>query len=257
MSIFDFTKRACARLLRPGGLALTLLLCKRWMFENVLIHAIPSAWYFRLIYKYNYWLDPESRSGPGSSSAQTVQIRRALPYLFDKYDISSVIDAPCGDFSWMKEVVTSTNIIYRGIDIVPGIIERNRRLHGAPGIIFSCQDIATTPMPLGDLWICRDLLFHLDNRTIANIFRRFLESQVGFFLVTSHLASDVQLPGLNSEIKTGGYRPLNLLAPPFSLPEQCLYRFDDYVRPQMPREMRLYAKEQVEKPMKSFCLLNQ
>ena len=44
------------------------------------------------------------RSGPGSSLVQTATIRRDIPALLASLGIRSFLDAPCGDFNWMRHV---------------------------------------------------------------------------------------------------------------------------------------------------------
>ena len=68
----------------------------------------------------------ESISGPGSSLAQTAEIRRRLPVLFASLEIGSMLDAPCGDLNWMRHIDLRLEK-YVGIDIVQSIIEQNRR----------------------------------------------------------------------------------------------------------------------------------
>ena len=73
---------------------------------------------FTKIYEINYWEGSESRSGPGSTVDGTTNLRRYLPTLFDEFSIRTVLDAPCGDFNWMKIVTEDCDIHYIGGDIV-------------------------------------------------------------------------------------------------------------------------------------------
>lgn len=59
---------------------------------------------FTSIYRNNGWGSLESRSGAGSTLASTANIRRELPGLVERLNIRTLLDAPCGDFNWMKEV---------------------------------------------------------------------------------------------------------------------------------------------------------
>lgn len=59
---------------------------------------------FSEVFQGNLWGDPESLSGPGSNLLETRTIRRDLPRLFAKYGVRSILDVPCGDFNWMKEM---------------------------------------------------------------------------------------------------------------------------------------------------------
>ena len=77
----------------------------------------------------NYWSDADSLSGPGSNMQQTRVIREKIPLLLEKYGITKMLDAPCGDLFWMKEILPLLNekgIQYEGADIVSVLIEKHR-----------------------------------------------------------------------------------------------------------------------------------
>ena len=59
---------------------------------------------FTEIYKNKFWDSKESVSGRGSEIEQTKRIIIELPKLYDKFEIKSVLDIPCGDYHWMKYV---------------------------------------------------------------------------------------------------------------------------------------------------------
>src|SRR6266704_119458 len=59
---------------------------------------------FTQIYRDNAWQNAESRSGHGSTVERTALIRYVLAALVEEFGIRSLLDAPCGDFNWMKEV---------------------------------------------------------------------------------------------------------------------------------------------------------
>src|SRR5688500_8680654 len=60
---------------------------------------------FEQIYVSNAWGSSESLSGVGSELESTRAIREELPRLWLQYGTHSLVDAPCGDFHWMKEIV--------------------------------------------------------------------------------------------------------------------------------------------------------
>lgn len=60
---------------------------------------------FSEIHLTNAWGHAETVSGPGSSLENTATLRRALPSLVTRYGLKRVVDAPCGDFNWMKTTV--------------------------------------------------------------------------------------------------------------------------------------------------------
>src|SRR5690349_11851139 len=107
--------------------SLTALRTRFWRFRDrvklrVLGRRHLTATFSR-IYEQNLWGDKESVSGTGSSITATVVVRSELPALLERLGVQSLLDAPCGDFTWMKEVVGGIGR-YTGVDIVPRLIER-------------------------------------------------------------------------------------------------------------------------------------
>jgi len=115
---------------------------------------------FTKIYEIDYW-GSASKSGMGSTLASTVNLRKKLPELFETFKINTVFDGPCGDFNWMQLVVKETNIEYIGGDIVTTIIEENQKRFGSKKVKFIKVDLTKDILPIADLMICRDCLFHL------------------------------------------------------------------------------------------------
>lgn len=167
---------------------------------------------FTNIYHNNTFGGVESRSGHGSNLANTAAIRAALPALVARLGVRTLLDIPCGDFYWMKEV-DLRGIMYLGADIVGALIERNRQLFSAGNINFLKLDITDDELPPADLILCRDCLVHFSNadalRAIANIKR----SGAGYLLTTTFTNREA-----NQDIATGEWRALNLEAPPFNFP---------------------------------------
>ena len=60
---------------------------------------------FSGIYENYGFGSSESRSGPGSTLEETKLLREEIKKLIVKKGIKSVVDIPCGDFHWMKEIV--------------------------------------------------------------------------------------------------------------------------------------------------------
>lgn len=177
---------------------------------------------FTAIYKTNHWNDLESRSGEGSTVENTQSIRLALPDLFEKYKVRSILDAPCGDFNWMQDAIEETRIKYIGGDIVKPMIERNQTLFGDNMRSFIHLDLTKTPLPDVDLLFCRDCLFHLCYHDIARFFENFLNSSIPYLMTTSHTSTH-DSPINNHDIATGDMRPIDLFSPPFSLNKQHVF----------------------------------
>ena len=168
---------------------------------------------FQRIYDGNLWGDAESLSGRGSGTVATDAIRRELPILFARYGIRSLLDAPCGDFHWMKHVVGSLNR-YVGVDIVPRLIEQNASLYGTDTVSFVCADIATDRLPRADAVLCRDCFIHLPTRLIRRALANFHASGIRYLLLTNDRDVDSY-----HDIPVGSFRRVNFMQPPFSFPE--------------------------------------
>jgi hypothetical protein len=144
---------------------------------------------FTSVYQENLWGDDSSVSGPGSSLGQTIVIREMITELIRKYNIKTIVDAPCGDFFWMKEVLKMNinNInLYTGIDIVEGLIQKNQEKYGTDKICFIKSDLTRDIIPKADLIICRDCFLHLSYRNILNIINNFKLSGAEYLLVSTY-----------------------------------------------------------------------
>jgi hypothetical protein len=86
-----------------------------------------SSSVFTDIYERNYRDSQKSKSGSGSTLEATVSIREHLPLVITKYSINSMLDAPCGDYIWMKEV--QKNCHYLEGDIVTEVVENNQKMY--------------------------------------------------------------------------------------------------------------------------------
>lgn len=153
------------------------------------------------------------RSGPGSDMASTERLRAALPGLFERYQVKTLIDAPCGDWFWMQ-AVDLTGITYVGADISGGLIADNQARFARPGVSFRHLDITSDPLPSGDLFLCRDCLFHLKFWLRWKFFEAFAASDNRYLLLTMHHVAE-NLPVLAN----GGFKRFNPTRPPFSLPD--------------------------------------
>lgn len=203
---------------------------------------------FQRIFDDRYWGDEESVSGIGSRLVQTEHIRRELPRILKQYEIKRLFDAPCGDLNWMKAVLAGTDIDYAGGDIVPEVVERARLNSPDPAYRFSVFDITRDRFPVADLWVCRDVLFHLSFANIWKALENFSRSDVKMMLVTTHTVKDVA----NRDIWTGDFRLLDLFKPPFSLPPDIvLDRFPDYAEPLPARDMILLRREDLARHLQA------
>ena len=91
--------------------------------NNKFLNKLYRKYIFRSHYLTNHWGDNDSISGTGSNLIQTNTIRIEIPKTIKKYKIKSILDIPCGDYYWMKEI-DFKGIKYLGADIVPDLIKK-------------------------------------------------------------------------------------------------------------------------------------
>lgn len=168
---------------------------------------------FSRIYLHNEWADPESVSGRGSTLARTTVIREALPGVLKDLGVKTILDAPCGDFNWMREV-SLDGFRYIGVDIVPELIKCNRQRFGNRKRKFHVLDISREEVPTADLILTRDCLIHFSYENIFSTLNNFKKSRATYLLATTHVTVEE-----NTDIPTGGWRSVNLRLPPFNFPE--------------------------------------
>ena len=167
---------------------------------------------FAAIYETNSWGNDESVSGPGSTLARGADFQSDLLALFDAFGIRSLLDAPCGYFNWMQRVVAERQLDYTGVDIVEQLIARNARVHAAAHRRFLCLDMTRSDLPQADVIVSRDGLVHLSFADARAALRNFRRSGSRFLLTTTFINRP-----RNRDVRTGGWRELNLEAAPFRL----------------------------------------
>lgn len=198
---------------------------------------------FTLIYHRNTWGSQESVSGPGSTIAMTESIRGQLPILFQKFQISSILDVPCGDFNWMQ-LLELQGISYIGGEIVKPLVRELNIKFSSDGIAFIQMDITNDAFPKSDLVLNRDCLFHLSYQDIYLTLSNFLDSGSKYFLSTSH---DNDQVFCNSNIKSGGFRRIDLFSTPFNFPKNFLFQIPELGEGSLPpRSLYLWDRNQVK-----------
>lgn len=177
---------------------------------------------FSEIHHKNHWKGEESLSGGGSSREQTDILITKLPEILREFNIDSMLDLPCGDFSWMKHLDLPSEICYIGADIVPELIADNKQKYANAQRRFSILDITSDPLPEVDLLFCRDCLVHLSFADIHRAWDNICGHEIPYLFTTTFPLCET-----NEDITTGDWRPLNLEAEPFRLPEPTLIISED------------------------------
>jgi len=157
----------------------------------------------------------ETVSGEGSTMERTATVRKELPGLLRELNVRSMIDAPCGDYYWMKEIALPVES-YQGFDLVPEIIEKNKQQYEkAPAVTFAVKDLIIDPLPKADLIMIRDCFIHLSLGHIKKILRNVVDSGTTW-LLCSHSVQETS----NRDISSGpGCRGVNMTLAPLHLPE--------------------------------------
>ena len=153
----------------------------------------------------------ETKSGPGFTLAQTETIRREIPKLIEKYAIKTLVDYPCGDFNWMKEMLKNVEVLYLGFDGDSGLVKENVEKYCSKSINFDSIDAIKDTLPKADLILCRDCFVHLPYNTAKQIIRNMKKSGSKYLLTTTFVRRMV-----NEDYS--GWRPINLQMGPFLFP---------------------------------------
>jgi SAM-dependent methyltransferase len=135
-----------------------------------------------------------------------------LPGLLEGLCVRSLLDAPCGDASWINHADLGTR--YVGVDIVAALIE-NLRAAAAAGKIkgeYHLADITRDPLPRCDAILCRDCLVHLSFANIERAVANFRTSGAVWLIATTFPEWQS-----NSDCEDGDWRALNFELKPFDL----------------------------------------
>lgn len=180
--------------------------------NNIRLRFTKTSDVFSEIYNNNLWNDSLSVSGTGSNLTQTKEVSTIIPKVIRKHHVRFLLDAPCGDFFWMKNLLLNIDK-YIGIDIVPEIIKNNKKQFQTNKHKFYVKDIIQDKLPKSDLILCRDCLVHFSTRDIYKTIKNIKSSKSKYLLTTTFTKHN-----RNPNIPTGRWRPINLQTAPFYFP---------------------------------------
>lgn len=124
-----------------------------------------------------------------------------------------MLDVACGDFFWLSSVDLG-EIDYIGADIVAEMVRQNSSKFAGHRRSFIQLDLCETVPPQVDLIFSRDTLVHLSFKDIKAAIDNMVRSGSRYLLTTTFPDT-----GVNRNIATGMWRPLNLCAAPFLFPQ--------------------------------------
>ncbi|MDB2321549.1 class I SAM-dependent methyltransferase [Flavobacteriaceae bacterium] len=155
---------------------------------------------FSKIYKDSSW-DKKSlnfNSGPGSHNENLVlpYVKFVNSFIIDK-KLKSIIDLGCGDFNVGKNIYRHVHKYY-AFDIVPDLIKKNKIFFNDKKIIFDCKNFIDDKLPKADGVIIRQVLQHLDNKSITKILDKIKHYK--YVIITEHIPKDIFTPNINKSI---------------------------------------------------------
>ncbi|WP_394953714.1 methyltransferase [uncultured Helicobacter sp.] len=161
---------------------------------------------FDVVYETNYW---GSGSGSGSNENLCRDYVAFLQEFFKTHNITSIVDAGCGDWQFSKNIDFS-GITYQGFDVASFVINANTPRYSKDNISFHLYDGDFSKLPSADLLICKDVLQHLP---IAKI-KEFITilPRFKYALITNDIGANN-----NTEILPTQGRTLDLREDPFNL----------------------------------------
>lgn len=174
---------------------------------------------YEQVYNNNTWGDSSSKSGPGSNLVQTAVIRKEIPRLLKKLKVVKMLDGPCGDFFWMKEIKNDLREVlksYIGADIVPELIQSNIKRYGDEKIQFRLLDITKDDLPKVDLVFSRDCFIHFSYGQIIAALQQFKKSGSTYLLTSTYTKDRLNVNTPDNYING---RALNLENAPFNFPK--------------------------------------
>lgn len=177
---------------------------------------------FEDIYRTNVWgtVEDNGGSGDGSNSAATQYTMSCVRAVVNKYELTSMADAPCGGMHWMPTLLRDLrgdfpDFSFLGVDIVRSVIQANQaKFINETWMQFDVVDFTQTAIPDSvQLILCRDALQHLSLEKAIGALELFSKSKARFLLVGSYFGAD----NTNQRIEIGDYYDINLTLEPFAL----------------------------------------
>lgn len=220
-------------------------------------------------YYYKDVTSRKSASGTGSDLGEMSSI--ALSFLvnvINMYNVSSLIDVPCGDVNWQFTAWETDSLrSYVGLDISSDIIKLNHnRFRHHNNKRFAAWDIAQCDLPNmthhsgssqpAELVHVRDVLQHMPLPRALGAVTRIVSSRIPLLIATTYPQSSNATT--NRRIIEGGWYANDLSSPPFSFPKPtmcvpshrrmsrfdydhtCLYIFTPSVRKRWMRRLERY-----------------
>lgn len=177
---------------------------------------------FSAVYRHGMWGGGRTNfySGHGSHRSTTVApyINVVSEFLKSLPEKPSVVDLGCGDFSVGSQLRGLCNG-FIACDVVPELIERNKRRYRDYGVDFRHLDVAHDDLPGGEVAFLREVLQHLDNRSIKSVVDRL--PRFRYVVLTELVPAEAFVPNLDKpagfDVRLAHGSGVDITQPPFSL----------------------------------------
>lgn len=182
---------------------------------------------FSEIYRHSLWGDAadESRqfySGPGSHDPLLVNpyVEAVTGFLNRFEQKPDVVDVGCGDFNVGSRYRSFCNN-YIACDLVPELIEHNRKKFSHLMVDFRVLDLTLDELPVGEVVFVRQVFQHLSNADINKGVEK-IKNKFKHLVLTEHLPSTENfIPNLDkasgADIRIEKNSGVVLTRPPFNL----------------------------------------
>ncbi len=185
---------------------------------------------FSEIYLKNMWGGMKNYyySGTGSYHHLINDYADLITKFIVENSLNNIIEIGCGDFTVTSRIIKrlrerNFSFHYTGYDVVKDLILRNKKIYADEEINFFFKDACSGKIKNGDILIVRQVLQHLDNRSIQQILKKFRDYK--FVVVTEHQLLATQeidiIPNLDkntsSDIRLGNNSSVYLDEEPFNL----------------------------------------
>jgi hypothetical protein len=196
---------------------------QKWEHDQLNVSDAIRQKRFEDIYSLQTWQHGNPsvpKSGTGSTLERTKDVRDAILDVLEMINATRIVDAPCGDLTWMRTLFPEfarRNISYIGVDIVRSEISRlQAEFHKDPMVDFAVVDLVTQPTPRADLIFSRQTLQHLQAEDSLRVLHRWSRSGSRYLMQTQYTLSGVPNENYN-RLKGGDHARVDFLRPPYNL----------------------------------------
>jgi hypothetical protein len=194
---------------------------------------------FTLIYDYNIWNgDWQNTDGYGATAEYTENLRSGLPSVLAKYNITSMLDAGCGEHVWLREVDLGP-ISYIGADVVSNKIKVNRE--NFPLKSWIELDVTEDTLPDVDLMLCRVTASHFPFADIKKMLQNFVSSNIQYLLISTF--PDMDTKDISDYMD---FNQMCVAKDPFNFPEPLEVIDDSGPRIPYRSELHLFRRSDIE-----------